>query len=67
MARPVHALLELTALPLLVLHAPVTALPAHRPLLALPVRHLTSSMEAIAPHAALIAKPALQQLPALPA
>ena len=62
-----HALLELTPLPLLVLHVPVTALPAHRTLIALLVRRLTSAMEAIAPHAALIVKPALQQLPAPPA
>jgi len=67
MARPAHALLEPTALPLLVLRAPATASPAHRTLPALPALLLTSPMQAIAPPAVLTAEPAPLQLSAPPA
>ena len=61
-----RALLELTALPLLVLHARATASAAHRTLPAHPVLLLTSSMQAIALYAVLTAKPAPLQLFAPP-
>jgi hypothetical protein len=62
----VRALLELTALPLLVLHVPATASAAHRTLPALPVLLFTSSMQAIALLAVLTVKPAPLQLFAPP-